>query len=68
MLANLWIGSQIPLTALERIPDAPIASPMNIIDPVTIVQFNEKSYLITTESQLSWFRDQNYTINLWEID
>ena len=40
---------------------------LNICDPTSVVQINDKKYLITAESQYAWFQEQDYVTNLYEI-
>jgi hypothetical protein len=39
----------------------------NIMDPVAVISLDDKFYLITAESHLSWFSNQDYVTNIWEI-
>lgn len=38
-----------------------------ICDPTSIIQINNKKYLITAESRYTWFRNQDYITNAYEI-
>jgi hypothetical protein len=46
--------------------DQPIHS-KNICDPTSVVEVNNKKYLITAETNKEWFCDQDYITNVYEI-
>ena len=37
------------------------------MDPIAVISLDEKFYLITAESNLAWFQDQDYATHVWEI-
>ena len=39
----------------------------NICDPTSVIEINDKKYLITAESNNTWFSDQDYVTNVYEI-
>lgn len=39
----------------------------NICDPTSVIEINNKKYLITAESDLTWFCEQDYVTNVYEI-
>ena len=39
----------------------------NICDPTSVLIIDNKKYLITAESDFSWFREQDYITNVYEI-
>ena len=40
----------------------------NICDPTSVIEINNKKYLITAESDNIWFCDQDYITNVYEIN
>lgn len=55
---------------LPRITHIDIAQPTNsknICDPTSIIEIQNKKYLITAESDKIWFCEQDYTTNVYEI-
>jgi hypothetical protein len=40
----------------------------NICDPTSIIEINNKKYLITAETDNSWFCEQDYITNIYEIN
>jgi hypothetical protein len=40
---------------------------LNICDPTSLIKIHGKEYLITAESEFSWFQDQDYVTNIYEI-
>lgn len=55
---------------LPRISHYDIEQPpnsKNICDPTSIIEINNKRYLITAESDHSWFCEQDYVTNVYEI-
>jgi hypothetical protein len=55
---------------LPRITHFDIEQPCNsknICDPTSIIEIDNKKYLITAESEHTWFRDQDYITNIYEI-
>ena len=43
------------------------ANSQNICDPTSVIEINNKQYLVTAESEKIWFCDQDYITNLYEI-
>lgn len=41
---------------------------LNICDPTSVIEINDKSYLVTAESHYPWFEDQEYFTNIYEIN
>lgn len=41
---------------------------LNICDPTSVITINGRQYLVTAESQLPWFTDQDYITNVYEIN
>jgi hypothetical protein len=39
----------------------------NITDPTSVIEINNKKYLITAESDEAWFKEQDYVTNVYEI-
>jgi hypothetical protein len=39
----------------------------NICDPTSIIEINNKKYLITAETDKPWFSEQDYITNVYEI-
>jgi hypothetical protein len=39
----------------------------NICDPTSIIEINNKKYLVTAESDDAWFTEQDYITNIYEI-
>lgn len=39
----------------------------NICDPTSVININNKNYLITAETSKAWFCDQDYITNVYEI-
>lgn len=39
----------------------------NICDPTSVIEINNKKYVITAETELPWFGDQEYITNVYEI-
>ena len=39
----------------------------NICDPTSVIEIDNKKYLITAESEKEWFSDQDYITNVYEI-
>ena len=39
----------------------------NICDPTSIIDINNKKYLITAETENHWFQEQDYITNVYEI-
>ena len=63
----LWI---LDFTTYPMINIIDIKKPINsnnIMDPTSIITLNNKNYLISAESEFSWFRDQDYITNVYEI-
>jgi hypothetical protein len=55
---------------LPRISHFDIEQPYNsnnICDPTSVIHLNNKTYLITAESDKQWFADQEYITNVYEI-
>ena len=55
---------------LPRISHFDIEQPCNsknICDPTSIIEINNKKYLITAETDKSWFCEQDYITNVYEI-
>jgi hypothetical protein len=55
---------------LPRITIIEVEQPINsknICDPTSVIEIENKKYLITAESELPWFSDQDYTTNVYEI-
>ena len=55
---------------LPRISHYDIEQPpnsKNICDPTSVIEINNKKYLITAETDNPWFCDQDYTTNVYEI-
>lgn len=55
---------------LPRISHFDIEQPVNsknICDPTSIIEINNKKYLITAETEKSWFCEQDYITNVYEI-
>ena len=40
----------------------------NICDPTSVIEVHNKKYLITAESEQSWFCEQDYITNVYEIN
>ena len=40
----------------------------NICDPTSVIEINNKKYLITAESDKAWFYEQDYITNVYEIN
>ena len=55
------------ITSIEIIEIEQPAGSLNICDPTSVVEINEKKYLITAESRLGWFSKQDYVTNVYEI-
>ena len=56
---------------LPRISHFDIEQPYNsknICDPTSIIVINDKQYLITAETDASWFCEQDYITNVYEIN
>ena len=56
---------------LPRISHFDIEQPCNsknICDPTSIIVINDKQYLITAETDASWFCEQDYITNVYEIN
>ena len=47
---------------IEQPPDS-----KNICDPTSVIEVNNKRYLITAETDHQWFCDQDYITNVYEI-
>ena len=55
---------------LPRISNFDIEQPynsQNICDPTSVIIINNKKYLITAETNLHWFCEQDYITNVYEI-
>lgn len=55
---------------LPRIMICDIEQPLNsknICDPTSIIEIENKKYLITAETDKAWFSDQDYITNVYEI-
>jgi hypothetical protein len=55
---------------LPRISHFDIEQPynsQNICDPTSIIEINNKKYLITAETKDVWCYDQDYITNVYEI-
>jgi hypothetical protein len=55
---------------LPRITHINIEQPINsknICDPTSIIEINNKKYLITAETIYPWFQEQDYITNVYEI-
>ena len=55
---------------LPRISHYDIEQPdnsQNICDPTSVIEINNKKYLITAETENAWFCEQDYITNLYEI-
>ena len=55
---------------LPRISHFDIKQPnnsKNICDPTSVIEHNNKKYLITAETDKPWFCDQDYITNVYEI-
>ena len=55
---------------LPRISHFDIEQPYNskyICDPTSIIEINNKKYLITAETDKGWFEEQDYVTNVYEI-
>jgi hypothetical protein len=55
---------------LPRITFIDIEQPINsqnICDPTSVIEINNKKYLITAETDKSWFCEQDYITNVYEI-
>lgn len=55
---------------LPRVYILDIEQPINskkICDPTCVIEIKNKKYLITAESDSTWFRDQPYLTNVYEI-
>ena len=55
---------------LPRIKHFDIEQPSNsknICDPTSVIEINNKNYLITAETDYSWFCEQDYITNVYEI-
>ncbi len=55
---------------LPRISHYNIVQPdnsRNICDPTSVIELNNKKYLITAESDRPWFEEQDYITNVYEI-
>ena len=55
---------------LPRITVIEIEQPynsQNICDPTSVIEINDKKYLITAETARAWFCDQDYITNVYEI-
>ena len=53
-----------------RISHFDIEQPVNskkICDPTSVIEINNKKYLITAETDKQWFYDQDYVTNVYEI-
>ena len=56
---------------LPRITHIDIEQPCNskhICDPTSIIEMNDKKYLITAETDWIWVCDQDYVTNVYEIN
>jgi hypothetical protein len=56
---------------LPRISHFDIEQPYNsknICDPTSVIEINKKKYLITAETDNSWFCEQDYITNVYEIN
>lgn len=40
---------------------------LNVCDPTSVLSLNGREYLITAESEFSWFQEQDYVTNIYEI-
>ena len=64
-----WIVSfppgQLPLIEYVEVEQPPNSK--NICDPTSIIEINGKKYLITAETEKSWFCEQDYITNAYEI-
>jgi hypothetical protein len=64
----LWIvdftnkNPSIIVVDIEKPQDA-----KNICDPTCVIEINNKLYLVTAESEHSWFCEQDYITNVYEI-
>ncbi len=55
---------------LPRISHYDIEQPCNsknICDPTSIIEINNKKYLITAETDKPWFCEQDYITNVYEM-
>lgn len=57
-----WDKPYIEIITIIQPPNS-----LNICDPTSIVQINDKKYLITAESEYPWFQEQDYVTNVYEI-
>ena len=64
-----WIvhfeDNKLPRISIFNIEQPPNSK--NICDPTSIIEINNKKYLITAETEYSWFQDQDYITNVYEI-
>lgn len=40
---------------------------LNICDPTSVIEINDRRYLVTAESKFPWFQTQAYVTNIYEI-
>ena len=40
---------------------------LNICDPTSVININNKTYLITAETDFPWFQEQDYVTNIYEV-
>ena len=40
----------------------------NICDPTSVIEVNNKKYLVTAETNQHWFVDQDYITNVYEME
>jgi hypothetical protein len=58
-------NNKLPRISHNNIEQPP--NSQNICDPTSVIEINNKKYLITAESDKAWFCDQDYITNVYEI-
>lgn len=62
---KVFFTSDKPYIEIYNIQQPP--NSLNICDPTSVININNKIYLITAESQYPWFESQDYITNVYEI-
>jgi len=61
----IWEENKLPRISHYEMKQ-PIGS-RNICDPTSVIEINNKKYLVTAETDYAWFFEQEYVTNIYEI-